>query len=185
MVAVWLAAHNTLTFMERVMTKAVWSGVLTAAAVVLFSSPASAQVTAGATVTVSATVSAKAKLTVGSASVTFNDADPDVTPLLTATGAVSLDVKARTGSASNVTLTVQADGPLTNTASDTIPISNLTWTATGTNFVAGTMGATASSLGSWTGGGNYAGSHTYRLVNSWTYTTGTYTAIITYTLTAP
>lgn len=168
------------------MTKAVWSGVFTAAAVVLFSSQAYAQAaTAGATVTVSATVNAKAKLTVGSGSVTFNDADPDVTPLLTATGAVSLDVKARTGSASSVTLTVQSGGDLTNLSSDTIPIASLTWTATGTNFVAGTMGTTAVSLGSWTGGGNFSGSQTYKLLNSWSYTTGTYTATITYTLTAP
>jgi hypothetical protein len=41
------------------------------------------------------------------------------------------------------------------------------------------------SLGSWTGGGSQAGTQTYKLVNSWDYKTGTYTATITYTLTAP
>ena len=169
------------------MTKAVWSGVLTGiGAVLLCSTQAFAQAaTAGASVTVSATVSPKAKLTVGAASVTFNDADPDVTPLLTATLPLSLNVRARTAAASNVTLTVQSGGDLTNADSETIPIANLTWTATGTGYAAGTMGTAASSLGSWTGGGNELGAQTYRLVNSWTYRTGTYTATITYTLTAP
>ena len=168
------------------MTKAVWSGVLTGvAAILLCSTQAFAQAaTAGATVTVSATVNPKAKLTVGAASVTFNDADPDVTPLLTATAALSLNVRSRTAAASNVTLTVQSGGDLTS-GSDTIPIANLTWTATGTGYVAGTMGTTASSLGSWTGGGNELGTQTYQLVNSWNYRTGTYSATITYTLTAP
>ena len=49
----------------------------------------------------------------------------------------------------------------------------------------GTMGTTATSLGSWTGGGNAAGTQTYQLANSWNYRTGIYTATITYTLTAP
>jgi hypothetical protein len=142
--------------MERVMTKAVWGGIFTAAAVLLCSSQAYAQATDGGTVTVTAAVNAKAKLTLGSASVTFNDADPDVTPLLTATGAVSVGVKARTSAAANVTLTVQSGGDLTS-GTDTIGIANLTWTAAGTNFVAGTMGTTAVSLGSWTGGNNVTG----------------------------
>lgn len=168
------------------MTKAVWSGVLTGVAVLLCSTQAFAQAaTAGATVTVSATVSPKAKLTVGAASVSFNDADPDVTPLLTATAALSLNVRSRTAAASNVTLTVQSGGDLTNADSETIPIANLTWTATGTGYVAGTMGTAATSLGSWTGGGNELGTQTYQLVNSWNYRTGTYSATITYTLTAP
>jgi hypothetical protein len=170
--------------MERVMTKAVWSSVLTAAAVLLFTTQAFAQATDTASVTVSATVNAKAKLTVGSGTASFADADPDVTPLLSAT-AISLDVKARTSTSGNVTLTVQADDDLTN-GTDTIGIGNLTWTVTGTNFAAGTMSKTAAvSVGSWTGGGTQSGTQTYKLVNSWSYKTGSYTATITYTLTAP
>ena len=166
------------------MKKAVWSGVLAAAVLALCSTPAFAQATATGSVTVTANVSAKAKLTLGAASVTFNDADPDVTPLLTATAALSVDVKARTAAASTVSLTVQSSGDLDN-GSATIGINNLTWTATGTNFVAGTMATSAVTLASYTGGGNHAGLQTYRLVNSWNYATGTYTATITYTLTAP
>jgi len=85
-----------------------------------------------------------------------------------------------------VTLTVQADGALTNAASDTIAINQLTWTASGTGFAAGTMSSgAAQTLGSFAGGGNATGNQTYQLVNSWNYRTGTYSAIITYTLTAP
>ena len=168
------------------MTKAVWGGIITAAALVLVSTQASAQAVDTKTVTVSATVSAKAKLTLGSNTATFNDADPDATPLLTATSAISVDVKTRTAAANTVTLTVQADGALTNAASDTIAINQLTWTATGTGFAAGTMSSgAAQSLGSFAGGGTSSGTQTYQLVNSWAYKTGTYTAIITYTLTAP
>jgi hypothetical protein len=165
------------------MKKAVWSSV---AAVVLLSwaAPAAAQQTATGTVNVTANVAARARLTLGAASITFNDADPDVTPSLTAT-AITIDVMARTGAASNVTLTVQSNGDLT-TGSDTIPISNLTWTVGGdAGFQAGTAAAADVTLGSWTGGGARSGTQTYALVNSWDYAIGTYTATLTYTLTSP
>jgi len=167
------------------MRKAVWSGVAAAAAVLMMSSPAFAQAASDTkTVTVTANVNAKAKLTLGSNAATFADADPDVTPLLSAT-AISIDIKARTSAAGNVTLTVQSGGDLVS-GSDSIAINQLTWTATGTNFAAGTMSKTAAvSVGSWAGSGTPSGTQTYKLVNSWSYNTGAYTATITYTLSAP
>jgi len=167
------------------MTKAVWGSVLTTAAIVLLPSQVFAQASDTKSVSVSAIVNAKAKLTLGSLTATFGDADPDVTPLLTAP-AITVDVRARTAAAGTVTLTVLAGGDLVNAATDTIAISALTWTASGTGFAAGTMDSTtAQSLGSWTGGGTQSGTQSYRLVNSWDYKTGTYTASITYTLSAP
>jgi hypothetical protein len=84
-----------------------------------------------------------------------------------------------------VTLTCLAEGDLTAGA-NTIAISNVTWTATGTGFVAGTMNkTTAQSAGSWTGPGARSGTFSFSLANSWSYDTGSYTAAITYTLTAP
>lgn len=166
------------------MKKAVWSGFLVAAGFLLMSAPAFAQSTATGAINVTVNVSARAKLTLGAASVSFADADPDVTPTLTSS-AISVDVKSRTSANGAVSLTVAAGGDLTNAATDTIAISNLTWTATGTNFVGGTSNTTAQTLGSWTGSGNRAGSHTYSLPNSWAYATGAYTATLTYTLTAP
>lgn len=169
------------------MKKVAWSGIIAVAGILLGSAPALAQSTANGTVNVTANVNARAKLTLGSGtsySLTFNDADPDVSPTLTAS-AFNVAVKARTSAAGTVSLTVQAGGDLVS-GTDQIAISNLTWTATGTNFVAGTSdSATAQSVGSWTGSGNYAGTQTYALVNSWAYNTGTYTATLNYTLTAP
>ena len=165
--------------------KAVWGGILKGAALVAFSGQAYAQAVDSKTVTVSATVNAKAKLTLSSSSASFADADPDVTPILSAP-AITVDVKTRTASANGVTLTVLAGGDLTNAASDTIAISNLSWTVGGTTgFTAGTMSATtAQSLGTF-GSGSASDTQTYKLVNSWSYKTGSYSATITYTLTAP
>jgi hypothetical protein len=166
------------------MTKAVWSGVLTTAAVVLLSAaPAFAQATDTEAVAVSVSVNARAKLTLSAAAINFGDADPDVTPIFTS-AAIGVDVKARAGPASNVTVTVQANQDLTS-GSDTIPIANLTWTVTGAGFSAGTSATSAQTLGSWTGSGNRSGTHTYSLPNSWAYNVGSYTATLTYTLTAP
>ena len=167
------------------MTKAVWGSVFTAAAILVCASPVSAQpATHGATVNVSAEVKAKAKLTLSGLTATFSDADPDTFTTVSA-AAITVDVKARTTASGNVTLTVLANHDLINADAVTIPINQLTWDATGA-LAAGTMSATtAQSLGTWTGGGTQTGTQTYKLVNSWDYKTGTYTAAITYTLTAP
>ena len=135
---------------------------------------------------VSATVSSGATLTLGSATMTFPDRNPDSFPSIAATeNPVSVTAKAKTGNASTVTLTVLAGGDLTS-GSDTIGISNITWTASGTGYVDGTMNKTTpQSAGSWTGSGNRSGAFTYSLANSWNYPTGNYGATITYTLTAP
>lgn len=165
------------------MMKAVWSGVAAIGVMLFMAAPAYAQATATGSLGVTATVSAKAKLTlVGS--IAFADADPDVVPTMTAT-AVDIDVKARTSGAGNVTLTVLAGGDLVS-GGNAIPVSNLTWTATGSGYQAGTSNkTTAQTVGSWTGSGNPLGTQTFSLPNSWTYVTGTYTVTLNYTLTAP
>lgn len=130
-------------------------------------------------------MNAKAKLTLGLAAITFADADPDVTPLYTS-APVSVDVKARTTAAGNVVLTVLASGDL-DSGSSTIPVTTLTWAATGAGFTAsGANNSTAAqTLGQWSGSGNPSGSHTLSLPNLWSYNTGTYTVTLNYTLTAP
>ena len=142
--------------------------------------------TATSNVTVAATVAASAKLTLGASTLTFPDADPETVPSINATeGAVSITAKARTSAAGAVTLTLLAGGDLTSGA-NTIAISNVTWTASGTGFVAGTMNkTTAQSVGSWTGSGTQTGTASFKLANSWNYATGSYTGSATYTLTAP
>jgi len=158
--------------------------LLAAALVILGTVPAFAQQSATDTVTVSAVVSATAKLTLSSNAVAFADADPDTSPSISA-AALTVGAKAKTSNGGAVTLTVQADGPLTS-GGDTIAVGAITWTVGGAGFAAGTMDdASAVSLGSWTNSGNRSGTQTYALTNSWTYATGNYSMTVTYTLTAP
>jgi len=159
--------------------------MIVACSALLGMSAVSWAVTDQETITINATVSAKAKLTLGVAAINFADADPDTVPSIAAgENPVSVTVKAHTGSASTVTLTVAADGDL-DSGTDTIDITNVTWTATGAGFVAGTMNTSAQSAGSWTGSGQQSGTFSYSLANSWDYNAGSYTQTVVYTLTAP
>ncbi len=161
---------------------------MVALALVAFMGPAPADAaTATQPLTINATVAARATLTLGSAAINFPDASPDTTPSIAATeNPVSVTAKARTGSASTPTLTVLAGGNLTG-AAGSIAISNVTWTAAAAPFIAGTMNAvTAQSAATFgAGSGNYASTFSYFLANSWAYNVGSYTATVTYTLTAP
>ena len=166
------------------MTKAVWTAFLSAAALCV-STSVFAQATDAATVNVSATVAAKAKLTIAGGPVSFPDADPTATPVISAS-ALTIDVKARTSASGSVTLTALASDDLKTAGSDVITINNLTWTVSGAGFVAGTMSkSSAQSVGTWTGSGSPSGSQTLKLANSWSYATGSYSTTVTYTLTAP
>ncbi len=165
--------------MRRVLATIV-SLVLLAAAPLLFAN------TRTDTVSVNATVTARAKLTLGSASMSFPDADPDTVPLVPSSlGALTITAKGRTTIGSTVTLVVLASSDL-QSGLDTIPAGNLTWTATGAGFVGGTVNkTTAQTVGSWVSSGQWSGTQSYALANSWNYSTGTYTTTLTYTLTAP
>jgi len=170
------------------MKKAVWSGIIVAVGMLALSTPAFAQAaSANANVTVNANVNAKAKLTISANNIAFpTTGDPDSNPVLAATSALTIDGKARTSASGNVTLTVLAGGDL-DSGSATIAISNLTWTSTGAVFNASGVSnaSTAQPVASFSGSGSYSGSQSYSLVNSWAYTTGNYSATLTYTLTAP
>jgi len=136
--------------------------------------------------TVNLAISARAKLTLGVNAINFPDADPDTSPSVSATeNPVSVTAKVRTGASSTATLTHLASGDLTS-GGNTIAISNVTWTVTGSGFVPGTMNrTTAQAAGNWTGSGSYSGTFSFSIVNNWSYATGNYTASTTYTLTAP
>jgi len=138
------------------------------------------------TLSVSATIAARAKLTLSSGSMAFADADPDTTPVVSpGGGALTIMAKGRTTVGSTVTLVVLASGDL-QSGLDAIPIEQLSWAATGTGFVAGTLSHTAAqTVGTWANSGAWTGTQSYQLANSWTYSTGTYTTTLTYTLTAP
>ncbi len=145
---------------------------------------------AGVTRTTSATavvtVAALAKLSLSATGIAFPDANPDTVPQISnAGGPVTITAKARTSPGSTVSLSVLASDDL-RSGVVTIPASAVTWTVTGTGFVAGTMStAVAQSVAVWVSSGSRVGTQSYRLANSWTYATGSYTTTFTYTLTAP
>jgi hypothetical protein len=164
------------------MKKAVWSGIIAAAAVLALSTPVFAQNTA--TVTVNATVAAKAKLTVTQSAISFADQDPDSVSLIPANTPVDISVKAR-GAGGPVTLTVQAAGNLLD-GTKSITISALKWTSTSASFSpTGTSNTTPVTVMSFSGSGNVSGTQNYTLDNSWNYVTGSYGTTLTYTLTVP
>jgi hypothetical protein len=168
------------------MKKTVWSAAMTAAAVVMFSGTAYAQENVK-TLTVNATVAAKARLTLGAATITFPDTDPDVQGTLTA-APLTIDAKFRVAKDTQMALTVVASGDLAAPGGATIPIGNLKWTSGSTGFsAAGTVTAapTSATVGTWTNSGDKSGSQTYTLVNDWAYAVGDYSVTLTYTLATP
>jgi len=116
---------------------------------------------------------------------TFPDSNPETVPSISASeGTVSVSAKARTGSGSTVSLTVIGTN-LTDGGGNTIPISNVSWNASGDFSSSGTIGTASQTVKSWTGPGTKNGTFSHALANSWDYVPGTYTGTVTYTLTAP
>jgi hypothetical protein len=138
-------------------------------------------------VNVSVVLGARAKLTIGTSTLSFANADPDTTPTIPATeGTFSVTAGAITSTGSAVTLTVVAADDLRTAGGASIPISNVNWTSTGAGFQNGSLNrTTAQAVAAWSGSGSRTGTQSYGLVNSWAYATGTYTTSATYTLTAP
>ena len=138
------------------------------------------------TFTLGLTLAAMAKLQLAPSTLNFPDQDPDDFPTVSPdVKLVSVTSSARTGSSSTATLTCLASGDLI-AGTNTIAISNMTWTATGTGYVAGTMNrTTAQTAASWTGPGQRTGTFSYFLTNLWSYVIGNYSTTISYTLNAP
>jgi hypothetical protein len=148
--------------------------------------PAARAAAQPATATLSATIAPQASLTLSTASLTFPDADPDVLNRVPATGGpLLISAKARATAGQAVVLTVLASADL-RSGLDVLSASNITWTASGPGFVAGTLSATVPvQVATWTGSGLRNGSQQYFFRNLWTHATGTYTTTLVYTLTAP
>ncbi len=137
------------------------------------------------TVTASFNVAAQAKLSFSATTLTFPDADPGTTPLVPASqNPITVTASVRFGSGQAI-LTVLASDDL-RSGMDVIPISALTWTASGTGFVGGSMSrTTAQMVATWNTSDRYVGSLTFRLGNSWNYASGNYGTTLTYTLSTP
>jgi hypothetical protein len=163
------------------MKKAVWSAAA-AAAFLACASTAQAQL---ATTSIQATVVVgnQARLTV-TGDITFPDSDPDSVLNIPASAPVSVSARARVAPTQGLIVTVHASDTHFD-ATDTIPVTALTWTAAGANFINGTMSDTAVNVASWSGPSSQAGTQNYVLANSWSYAPGTYPLTLTYTLATP
>ena len=136
--------------------------------------------------TLSSNVTSLARISLSTNSLSFPDADPDTVPQVpSTTGPLTITARARASRNGLVTLTVQASDDLRSGVS-VLPASSITWTATGSGYVRGTLSRTAPQLvGSWTGSGVRVGTQDFRFQNSWMHAPGTYTVTLIYTLTAP
>jgi len=152
--------------------------------VLAFAAPCGAQVEVPATLT--ADVGSLARLTFSSTTLTFPDADPDVVPVVTAVPSdLTIVAKSRAVSGATVLLTVLATDDL-RSGVDTLPASNITWTAAGPGFVPGTLSRSIpQTVASWSGSGVRSGTQRFAFRNLWTYPTGVYTVTLLYTLAAP
>ncbi len=135
----------------------------------------------------STAVAQQLDLSLSTAVITFPSSDPDVVPLVAA-APVQVTYRVRQNNKVSWSLTVLAAGDLISGPSR-VDISNVTWVATpAPPFQNGTLSKTvAQRVASGTGNVNpdAIGSITFRLANSWTYSTGTYTQTILFTLSAP
>ena len=157
--------------------------LLVAAALLGLASSAAAQ---SRTATLNVTINGFVRLTLSSSGVSFPDSNPDLVPQVPGTpGPLAITVKARTAADANLRLSVLASDDL-RSGVRTILASNITWTATGDGFVAGTLNpTTAQPVGSWIGAGARSGSQSLLFRNLWTHPPGTYTLTMTYTLSSP
>jgi hypothetical protein len=139
--------------------------------------------TLSATLTI--TISSRLSLTLGMSSINFPAADPDLVPSIAASeNPVSVGVNVQIPSATSSTLTCLASSDLIS-GSDAIPAANVSWTATGTGFLSGTMSRTSPRpAGQWAGMGSWSGTFSFRLANAWTYSVGAYATTVVYTFTA-
>ena len=127
------------------------------------------------------------ELSVSPTIITFAAGDPDLMPQI-ASPPITVTYRVRQATGLSWLLTVLASGNLIS-ASSTVDITNVTWVATpAPPFRNGTLNRTVAQVMA-SGVGNVnptaTGSVTFRLNNSWTYDSGTYTQTLVFTLSLP
>lgn len=129
----------------------------------------------------------KLQLSITPSVITFPSSDPDAVPVIVA-APVTITYRVQQNNGGTWALTVLAAGDLI-AGPATVDISNVTWVATpAPPFQNGTLNKTiAQRVASGVGNANPTaiGSLTFRLANSWTYSTGIYTQTVLFTLSAP
>lgn len=94
------------------------------------------------------------------------------------------------GSGSGATLSANSSAPLTNASGQTIPMTQISWTTSGNDgssdlFAAGTFNGSTQTVGTIARNTWSESCMTFSYANSAVRAAGTYTATVTYTLTAP
>jgi hypothetical protein len=125
-------------------------------------------------------------LTLNRAGINFQDADPDAVPSVPASeNPLTIGVKVTGNFHGTWKLAVLASGDLAS-GSNTIAISNVSWTAQPSPFIDGVLNRTTPQVvASGSGNVNLNGTVRFYFKNSWNYRTGNYSQRIIYTLTAP
>lgn len=127
-----------------------------------------------------------ARLTFDTAAVSFPSADPDSVPQINAVeNPVTIEVTVRAGNPTITDLTTLSSGDL-QSGVDVIPIDRVSWTAQGSGFTSGVLSKDdPQPVGQWFGKRvDAVGSLSFRLQNSWSYATGSYSQTVVYTLVA-
>lgn len=128
---------------------------------------------------------AAARLTISPLTVSFPSSDPDVVPSVAASeNPISVRVQIE-GSPSMVSQLTAATGGELVSGSNIIPISKVTWTASGSGYVSGRLSSSQPQLvGQWLGKNDSQGQLRFWLENSWSYAVGAYSQNLVYTLIA-
>ena len=159
--------------------KPIWIGSAICTIGLCIATPAKAQITL--------------RLSMNPSSVSFPDANPSTTPLVSG-GTVRVSLRVRNAlPTDNWSVNALAAGDLTS-GSDTIPLSNTAWTVTQAGAAcnctcqAGTGSIAVPQLvliGQGNTGGGVRCRQNYTLINSWAYAPGSYSQIVTITATSP
>jgi hypothetical protein len=134
----------------------------------------------------SALAAARVSLTINRSAINFPDSDPDLVPSVPASeNPLTIGVRVTGNPKDAWRLEVLASGDLVS-GSNTIPISNVSWTGKPLPLIDGKLGRTTPQVvASGSGNVNLNGTLQFYFKNSWNYLVGNYSQVIIYTLSVP
>jgi hypothetical protein len=138
------------------------------------------------TLTINAQVNSRYKLETSTTTVTFTRmADPSTNPVIAQNEPpIQITVKATRGNQQRVWLRVLATADLSDGLGHTIPVGNISWTATGSGYTtSGTLVRNSSlQLGYWANSGSYSGTLAFRFQDNQNFYPAIYKLTVTLTL---
>ena len=99
---------------------------------------------------------------------------------------VTVIVKTTTRPSTKIYARIVVTGDLTDSKTGmTIPAQSINWTASGSGFLSGSLSkANPQQIGSWNRSGTYQGTLTFTFQDNTSYSPGTYTLVVTVTVSA-